>query len=38
MDRCGSLWIVVARCGSLRLVPGFSNYARIIKVEVGVIS
>ena len=24
----GSLWIVVDRCGSLWVVPGFSNYPR----------
>ena len=23
----GSLWIIVGRCGSLWVVPGFSNYA-----------
>ena len=24
----GSLWVVVDRCGSLWVVPGFSNYGR----------
>ena len=35
MGRCGSLWVVVGRCGivvdrcgSLWVVPGFSNYAQ----------
>ena len=30
VDHCGivvwSLWVVVDRCGSLWVVPGFSNY------------
>ena len=31
MGRCG---IVVGRCGSLWVVPGFSNYVSIIELDV----
>ena len=30
---CGSLWMVVDRCGLLWVVPGFSNYGFSLATE-----